>query len=152
MALTQEQTELVRGWAASGKGLSEIQKQLERDLDIRMTYMQLRFFLDDNNIELGSPAKATPQPKPAEVEPEEADEVEELLPAGVSVSVDRLKMPGTMMSGQVTFSDGVSAKWYLDQMGRLGLDCADKNYRPVQEDVREFQMELQRLFQQQGLQ
>jgi len=56
----------------------------------------------------------------------------------------------TAISGSVTFSDGVSATWALDQMGRLALKAASPGYRPPQEDLREFQLALQRELQKQG--
>ncbi len=48
-----------------------------------------------------------------------------------------------MISGKVTFSDGNTAEWYLDQTGRLGIAPAVQGYRPSQEDVMAFQTELQ---------
>jgi len=154
MELSAEQLEKLRERAADGTSLSDIQKLLEEDFGICMTYMQVRFFLDDNGIELSSPKpEPTPEPEPdaeSDANDLEDDEVQELVPADVSVSVDRLTRPGTVMSGDVTFSDGVTAKWYLDQTGRLGLDGTDANYRPSQEDVQKFQMELQRMAQEQG--
>jgi hypothetical protein len=68
---------------------------------------------------------------------------------GVSLSVDTLARPGTVVSGKVTFSDGQKADWYLDQTGRPGLAPAQKGYRPSQMDIMEFQellqLELQKL-------
>jgi hypothetical protein len=65
-------------------------------------------------------------------------------PAGrVSVTVDQLARPGTMVSGKVTFSDGQNADWYLDQTGRLGVMPAVQGYKPAPEDVQAFQLALQ---------
>ncbi len=148
MQVSADQIEQIRKWAAAGMGLSALQKHMEEELGIRMTYMQVRFLMDDHGIELESPKPAPEPVKEAEEElPEEAEELEAI---GVSVSLDKLTRPGSVVSGDVRFSDGISAKWYLDQMGRLGLDCADKEYRPSAEDVQEFQMELQRLLQEKG--
>ena len=61
----------------------------------------------------------------------------------VSVSVDRLARPGAMVSGKVTFSDGQSADWYLDQTGRLGVIPKQEGYKPTAMDVKEFQLALQ---------
>ncbi|MBN2505938.1 MAG: hypothetical protein JXQ71_04520 [Verrucomicrobia bacterium] len=76
-----------------------------------------------------------------------ADEADEAAPAGglsgnVVVSMDQLARPGALVSGKVTFSDGQSAQWYLDQMGRLGLIPAQQGYRPSPADLQEFQMAL----------
>ena len=50
--------------------------------------------------------------------------------------------PGAMASGSVVFSDGQSKKWTLDQYGRLGLSGGDADYKPSDEDVAEFQKQL----------
>jgi hypothetical protein len=47
-----------------------------------------------------------------------------------------------MASGTVVFSDGQSKKWTLDQFGRLGLSGGDEGYKPSDEDVMEFQKQL----------
>ncbi len=74
-------------------------------------------------------------------------------PAGagqISVDLDRIVRPGFMVSGTVTFSDGVSGKWALDQMGRLMLETPQKGYQPSAPDVQAFQRELQAQLQRQG--
>ena len=58
--------------------------------------------------------------------------------------------PGTVVSGSVTFSDGVSGKWALDQYGRLMLDTGQKGYQPSPADVQTFQRELQTHLQRHG--
>jgi hypothetical protein len=68
----------------------------------------------------------------------------------VSLSVDTLARPGTIVSGKVTFSDGKMAAWYLDQMGRLGVSPEEQGYRPPAGDVEEFQLQLDRELQKLG--
>lgn len=63
----------------------------------------------------------------------------------VSVSLDSLAIPGTMVSGKVTFSDGTSGAWYLDQFGRLGLSDVPPGYQPPESDIPVFQQELQKI-------
>ncbi len=82
-----------------------------------------------------------------------ADEFpEEPAPAlgGVTVDVDRVVRPGAVVSGTVTFSDGVSGKWALDQYGRLMLDTGQPGYKPAPADVQAFQRELQMQLQRHG--
>ena len=55
-----------------------------------------------------------------------------------------------MVSGRATFSDGQNAEWYLDQTGRLGLNPSTPGYRPSQQDVMDFQVELEKLARSQG--
>ncbi len=60
-----------------------------------------------------------------------------------TVTVDKIQRPGFMVTGTVVFGSGVQAGWYIDQMGRLGLENATG--RPTEQDAREFQMELQKI-------
>jgi hypothetical protein len=68
----------------------------------------------------------------------------------VSVSVDQVVRAGAVVSGSATFSDGVTAQWSIDQMGRLALDAAQPGYRPAPEDIDSFQNQLQQALQSQG--
>ena len=56
----------------------------------------------------------------------------------------RSPAPGAMVSGHVTFSDGKTADWYIDQTGRFGLVPPEPGYRPSQADLAEFQAILDR--------
>jgi hypothetical protein len=90
-------------------------------------------------------------PPEGELPPDEGIPADQ--PAGAStltLEVDRIMRPGTVVSGTVTFSDGVSGKWALDQYGRLMLDTGQKGYQPSAEDVKVFQRELQAQLQRQG--
>jgi hypothetical protein len=73
------------------------------------------------------------------------------VPDKVSVSLDKISRPEALVSGQVTFSDGMSAQWHLDQMGQLSLNAKDPNYRPSQEDLQEFQTELSEAVKKSGM-
>jgi hypothetical protein len=66
---------------------------------------------------------------------------EELIGATV-VEVSKLVRPGAALSGSVKFASGVKADWVLDQMGRLGLE--KPTGKPTPEDIKEFQVELQK--------
>jgi hypothetical protein len=61
----------------------------------------------------------------------------------VSVAVDTVARPGALVSGSVSFSDGQSALWHLDQMGRLGLAPKQPGYKPSAADVQSFQQALE---------
>ena len=152
MLLTDEQKQQVAAWIDAGAKLSEIQDRLDKELGIRMTYMDVRLLADDLRLtpkEVAEPEKPATPEAPAPTNPQEPSEGalgEELSAAAgtgkVSVAVDQIARPGAMVSGKVTFSDGQSAEWYLDQYGRLGLVAAQQGYRPPQEDIAEFQMAL----------
>jgi hypothetical protein len=141
MKLDETQEQRVKEWVGAGLQPAEIQKRLADECGLRLTYMEVRFLLDDLRVSLKDkePAPAAVLPGPADV-PAAAD------PAGgggVKVSVDQVTRPGAVVSGKVTFSDGKSAEWYLDQMGRLGLAPQQAGYKPSQPDLLEFQEELQ---------
>jgi len=69
-----------------------------------------------------------------------------------TVTIDALMIPGTIASGDVTFSDGQKGKWFIDQMGRLGLNGdLPQDYRPSPTDAALFQQQLMQLLQSKGI-
>lgn len=154
MKLSAEQQQKVREWAAAGASLNEIQDRLREDLGVSMTYMDVRLLMIDLDVTPHDPTEEEPS-KPAEPvdtesehEPEEAgllDDEDMSGPGEVSVDLDELTIPGTVASGNVKFSDGKAAKWYLDQYGRLGLQPTENGYQPPKEDLPVFQRKLQAL-------
>lgn len=189
MTLTPEQKKAVADWVATGDNLSTVQKKLLEQFKLSLTYRDVRFLVDDLNLELKDTApkvdtsdvtKATAPQRSAppgaekkgfldkakeklglgkdETEPAE-DVVEEdyddtPAPGGgqVSVSVDKVTLlPGALASGSVTFSDGVTAKWIVDQYGRPGLTEVSKpGYRPSAADGQAFMQELSAALQKRG--
>jgi hypothetical protein len=187
MTLSPEQKQTVAGWVAGGDNLSAVQKKLAEQFKLSLTYRDVRFLVDDLNLELKDPApkvdasdvSKTPAPRPAaepgkkglidklkekvgmapgaveedDLPPDDLPEDFPAAPAGtgsLSVDLDRIVRPGFMVSGSVTFSDGVSGKWALDQQGRLMLETPQKGYQPSAPDVQAFQRELQVQLQKQG--
>ncbi len=169
MNLDDAQKQKVAGWLEQGLRLSAIQNKLASEFGMQLTYMELRFLLDDLKLkpkekevlpsppaEIGQKSASPKSPLDAKSAPGllpqddsvAADELvdEEPAPAGsgnVSVTVDRIARPGAIVSGGVTFSDGNSAQWHLDQLGRLGLAPKQQGYRPSQTDLLSFQSQLQ---------
>jgi len=155
MTLTEEQRQRVTAWITQGAKLAEIQSRLAEEFGIKLTYMEARFLVDDLKLvpKDPEPTKTPESPKTEkklETKPVPADELaEEEIPAPagggkVSVTVDQITRPGSLISGKVTFSDGQLADWYLDQTGRLGVVPKQQGYKPSQADVQDFQMALQR--------
>jgi hypothetical protein len=156
MQLTDEQKKKVAEWLDEGVKLSDIQSRIGTEFGVKLTYMEVRFLIDDLKLQVKDPVVEVPPEPPAPAAgavpgdpalPAEAELVPpEGGPAGpsaVKITTDTLARPGTMVSGGVTFSDGQKATWYLDQMGRLGLASETKGYRPSQEDLMDFQASLQ---------
>lgn len=160
MTLTEEQRQRVSAWIGQGAKLSEIQNRLAEEFGIKLTYMEARFLVDDLKLVPKDPeppkVPESPAAKPLDTKPvpaEEAFEDEIPAPVGggkVSVTVDQIMRPGSLISGKVTFSDGQLADWYLDQAGRLGVVPKQQGYKPAAADVQEFQLALQREVQKLG--
>jgi hypothetical protein len=175
MDLSEQQRQAVKEWLAAGASLSDVQRSLKSEFNLTLTYIDVRLLV----LDIGAAVKDKPEPKPPKAEPPpaaepedpyadeelsyepgapgEADELEQLAPqqAGgaapkVVLVIDRLVVPGAMVSGSVTFSDGVKARWLIDQMGRFGLDTDKPGYRPSNADLQEFQMQLRAELRRQG--
>lgn len=137
MTLNDQQKAAVAEWVNEGLSLSDIQKRIEEHFSLRLTYMDVRFLVDDLDLEVKAAGPKFDAPKQVSNEP--------TAPADgtVSVTIDKVARPDALASGQVRFSDGVSATWTIDQMGRLGLNPSQPGYKPSQEDLMEFQTALQ---------
>jgi hypothetical protein len=148
MNLTEEQRQRVTAWILEGAKLSEIQNRLLSEFNLKFTYMEVRFLVDDLKLTPKDPeppkAVAPPATAPTKLTAEKNPAPVGTLPAaGVSVSVDQITKPGAMISGTVKFSDGQTADWYLDQTGRLGVVPKQAGYKPSAADVQDFQIALQ---------
>jgi hypothetical protein len=164
--LTPEQLDAVSQWAEEGANLNDVQRRLKEQFDLTITYMDARLLLIDVGVRLkDKPREAPPAPAPAQVPdptpaadaaadlPADADDAASPAPAGdgnVTLVVDAVTVPGTMVSGKVTFSDGQTAGWYVDQTGRLGMRAPSPGYTPPPADIPIFQNELDRVLMQQG--
>jgi hypothetical protein len=154
MKLDEGQRKTVAGWIEQGLKLSEIQTKISNEMGVTMTYMDVRFLIDDLKLQpkdiqpiaaaVIGPTKAASVPDAAASAPaasEAADESAGL--GGISVTVDQVARPGAMISGRVKFSDGQGGAWLIDQMGRPGLVTDQQGYRPSPTDIAEFQVQLQ---------
>jgi hypothetical protein len=106
-------------------------------------------FIDKAKAKLGLAAE-TPEGAVEELEAP-ADE----LPDGassVTVSLDKVTLtPGALASGTVTFSDGVTGKWIVDNQGRPGFThISQPGYRPTPADGQAFMQELSLALQKRG--
>jgi hypothetical protein len=141
--LSDDQKSALHRWAADGASIADLQKRLKDEFDIGITYMDARFLVLDLGIQL--------QDAPKEEEKKPEDEAAKPVPTGtVEVTMDSIALPGALISGKVTFSDGETAIWMLDQYGRPGLDPDTPGYRPSQEDVVDFQKQLSEMVRKKG--
>jgi len=174
MNLTPEQKSAVASWVHAGDNLSAIQRRLADEFQISLTYRDVRFLVDDLDLALKDAApkadlrdvtKAGPAAGGAQTSPPaagapagtdaEAADLEDEPVGGtgtVTVSVDKVTLiPGALASGGVTFSDGVTGKWIVDQYGRPGFtEMSKPDYRPNPADAQEFMQELSMQLQKRG--
>ena len=149
MNLDESQRQKVAAWIADGATISQIQSRLASELGLKLTYMEVRFLVDDLKLTPKDPeppkvaAPIVGAAKPAEVKKSPPSAEPPGATGKVSVSVDQLTRPGAIVSGKVTFSDGQAADWYLDQTGRLGVVPKQQGYKPSAADVQQFQVALQ---------
>jgi hypothetical protein len=156
MNLDEGQRRKVAAWIEEGLKVAEIQTRIGKELGVTMTYMDVRFLIDDLKLKpkdieppappVVAPAKqaqaAAPAKSPATAGSSGAPD-ETTIGGNVSVSVDHVARPGAMVSGRVTFSDGQGGAWLIDQMGRPGLVPDQQGYRPSPADIAAFQTKLQ---------
>ncbi len=138
----EQKLEIAR-WVADGMGLSDVQKKINQDFGIVMTYMDVRFLVDDLDLTLVDPEQPAPKNVDADMEDLTQDEAPASL-GGVQLEVDGVTPPGAMASGSVTFSDGESKKWTIDQFGRLAMTGGTPEYKPSDQDVMDFQQQLEK--------
>ncbi len=141
--VSPEQLDMVRAWAAQGIDLNGIQKRLTTECGLHMTYMDVRFLLLDNGIEIAVAEEPKPEPKPEEP----AAPAEAAAPAPTDgkpvVTLDELQLPGALISGKVQFPSGTRCAWQIDQMGRFGW--IEQSAAPTPEELQAFQFELTQL-------
>ena len=147
-----------------GESLSEIQKLVNEKFSQHLTYMEIRILaseLDSVDWKALDPRAQAEAAKKAKEEaekaaagteqggdiPEETADAPADAPAGAPagktvVELSKLARPGMMLSGTVKFASGSTAEWYVDNMGRLGLENL-KGAKPTPEDIEAFQIELE---------
>lgn len=146
----QERNVLIARLMADGLDLSQVQTALKNDHGISLTYMELRMIALDLPVDW----EQYDSPKEEEAVEEEEDASDEepaedaaaTGPGQTSVTLNKVQPPGAMLSGQVTFASGAQGDWYIDQFQRFGF-TPKGDAEPTQEDMQEFQQELQRMLQ-----
>lgn len=164
--MTQQEIKLfIAEGVAQGLSLSKIQDALA-EKGTHVTYMEIRLLaseIETSELEkLNKPKPKQEKPAPAQppadeeagleenddedlMAPDAADDVNAPAQTGkTTVELSPIAKPGTVANGSVKFGSGVTADWYLDQTGRLGL--TNNTGKPTETDIMEFQDELQKLF------
>jgi hypothetical protein len=171
----EERDALIAQKLNEGMPLAELQRLLADDYDLRMTFLELRLIAADLSVDWqkqDKPKVAAPTETAAATElaadedgdfaeadadgsddaedfANEADEAGEAGEgSGTRVTLDSQPRRGTSMSGSVRFASGLHGEWFMDQMGRPGLQLAEgQEGQPSEEDIMEFQSQLGALLQ-----
>jgi len=167
MMISEEQRNAVKAWLKAGASLADVQRRLKSEYDLTMTYMDVRLLV----LEIGAEVQEEPEPVPPPAPPPPvpptsapaprpgpwkadaaaAEPEDEGAPQPqVTLSIDRLIVPGAMVSGDVTFTDGTKARWLIDNQGRFGIEPEVKGYQPTEMDLRLFQLQLRAELQRKG--
>jgi hypothetical protein len=157
----EERKPIVAQLLQEGRSLSEIQDYLRKEKGDSITYMELRLLLSempDVTLPEKEPLKTVTPPasaatgggKSALKEGKAGPERTAGGAGKLSISVDQVPAPGAMLSGYARFSSGAKAHWFLDEMGRLGIEPELGSAKPTQPDMQEFSTELRRMLQQAG--
>ena len=141
-----------------GLSLSDIQKILHDKGEI-ITFLDLRLLASElENLDWKKLAGEKDTPPPETKKKEEAadktasEDEEDVISGdkgewsgGTKIEISKITRPGVALSGSVTFASGVKADWFVDQMGRMGLEKTTG--KPTPEDIKGFQEELQKQLQ-----
>ena len=148
---TDERKTIVRELLAKGRTLSQIQDYLSKEKGDSITYMELRLLLSEMP-DAKLPEKELPKPVLPPATPPAAGPADAIAaPTGkLSISMDQMPAPGSMLSGYARFSSGAKAHWFLDETGRLGLEPELGTGKPTPADMQEFTTELRRMLQRGG--
>ncbi len=159
----KERDAFIKDSLNQGISLSDVQKELAEKFDLRMTYLELRMIATELAVDWTKHDKPAPA-KAAVIEdaaagaeeedwgeededfaPDEAEAAAAPATSGkTKVTVSKLVRPGAAISGDVEFASGAKGDWYVDNLGRLGFNPAEGSGQPDQNDLREFQVELQK--------
>lgn len=138
----EERNRLIAAKLEAGLSLSDVQKLLAEEHGVTMTYLDLRLLAADLEVNWQKHDEASPR-EAKTVAPPDLSAAEETV-SRTQISVSKVIRPGAAMSGDVEFASGAKAEWFVDAMGRLGLNPAPGSSRPTEQDLQEFQAELQR--------
>ena len=112
--VNEQQLAAIKTWAAGKVDLNGIQKKLQSEFGLHLTYMEVRFLMLDHGIELvtetekeGTPAASSP-----DAQQQATQETPPVEQGGkVRVELDDLQLPGTLLSGKAHFPGGAEGAW-----------------------------------------
>jgi hypothetical protein len=148
----EEQKRIIAEKLNEGMSLGDVQRLLHAEYGVNMTYLDLRLLASELEVDWEKQEPAEPA-KPAAAAEETLLEPEtdpESSGSKTRVTISKVTRPDAALNGTVDFASGAKAQWYVDQMGRLALAPEAGSSKPTEQDIREFQVELERLVRGQG--
>ena len=141
VTVNEHQLEAIKAWAAEGADLNAIQKKLQSEFELHLTFMEVRFLMLDHGIELVAESEQTSEGKSSDRQEKVHQDVgTEEQGSKVRVELDDLQLPGTLFSGKAHFPGGAEGAWQIDQLWRLGWSKLTGT--PSPEEMQSFQQEL----------
>ena len=147
--MTEEERKRVVGEKLNeGYSLADVQRILDEEYDEKITFLDLRMLAAELEVDWDHIDEE--QGKGQEVIQDVSKAPTGDAEGGTQVTISKVVRPGAVLSGDVVFKSGVRAEWYVDSSGRLGLNPQGEA-QPTEEDIQDFQEELQRQVSEQGM-
>lgn len=154
----KERDKIIADKLNEGLSLSEVQRYLADEYGENLTYFDLRLMAAELDVDWEQQDEVSGAAEGAgKIIDENPSQQEQAATAegaespadsgGTQVSIDKVTRPDAVMSGTVSFSSGAKAKWFIDHTQQLRLAPEPGSEKPTQDDIVEFQQELQRLLQ-----
>ena len=125
MELSDSQKSSVAGWVQEGLSIADIQRKLNDEFQISMTYMDVRFLVDDLDVAVIEPeALKQERTRPTMLKKLRRRTRKIVDEGGTERRLRRCRCDhamGALVSGTVRFSDGKSLGWQLGATGQLRL-------------------------------
>jgi len=142
MNLTTDQITTLKEKVAEGAQLNELQNIIKTQFGHNLSFMETRFLISDLDIQIITPEPAAPSEPTEPISTDSAPAQTEALnqknipESSVSVEIDQIEQPGSYVSGSVTWSDGQTGQWLINQEGSLDLKMGTPDYQPLTEDMK----------------
>lgn len=141
----KQRNQLIAEKLNEGLKLGDIQKLLETEYGIKMTYLDLRMLAAELEVDWSKQDSPKQTEKPATVDQKDAGEIldEGAVPVSeVTVSVSKIARPDAAISGNYECPSGAKGEWIVDHYGRPGMIPAEGSPKPTQEELKQFQEAL----------
>ncbi len=139
----EERNRIIAEQLNEGHSLSEIQKLLAEEYDVNITYLDLRMIASELSVDWSKQEDVPHAGHDTSGNGTVLGEQQQAPPARTKVTVSKVARPDAAVSGTVEFASGAKGQWFVDHMGRLAVSPEEGSSKPTEEDIQEFQEELQ---------